>query len=141
VCEKILRDFKYELPGMGVAQFVVDGRMIEKPGEVLAELLEAGREHRGREQAAAVVEFAEHFTRKYGVRMKFTDEAIARVIEKAGLQKVSVAGLCERLFKDYEFGLKLLHRSEGSEFLITPEAIDDPDKFLSDWLVRTYRSV
>jgi endopeptidase Clp ATP-binding regulatory subunit ClpX len=141
ICEKILREFKYELPGMGVTRCVVDGRLIASPERVLAELIEAGRAQRGREQAAAVLEFAENFTRKYGVRMKFSDEAIARVIAKAGQEKVSVAALCEKLFKDYEFGLKLLHRSEGAEFLITPEAIDDPDKFLSDWLVRTYRSI
>ena len=44
------------------------------------------------------------------------------------------------MFKDYSFGLKLAQRSEGAEFLITAEAIDDPDKYLSDWLVKTYRS-
>jgi ATP-dependent Clp protease ATP-binding subunit ClpX len=140
VCEKILRNFKYELPGMGVPQFAVNDRLIREPDETLAELLEAGRERREREQAAAVIAFAEGFTRQYGVKMRFSDEAVAKLIAKAAREKVSITHLCEKLFKDYEFGLKLVQRSEGAEFVVTGEAIDDPDKFLSDWLVKTYRS-
>ena len=139
VCERILRDFKYDLPGMGVTQFTVDNRLIQDPRGAVAALLEAGRERREREQAAAVIAFAEGFTRDYGVKMRFSDDAVARLIARAEREKVSVTHLCERLFKDYEFGLKLAQRSEGAEFVITEEAIDDPDKFLSDWLVRTYR--
>lgn len=140
VSEKILRDFKYELPGMGVAEFSINNRLIQEPAATLAELLEAGRERRGREQAAAVTAFAEGFTREYGVKMRFSDEAVALLIERAAREKVSITHLCGMLFKDYEFGLKLAQKSEGAEFLITPEAITDPDKFLSDWLVKTYRN-
>ncbi len=140
VCEKILRNFKYELPGMGVAQFSVNDRLIQIPGEALKELIEAGRERREREQAASVIAFAEGFTREYGVKMRFSEEAVAKLINTAEREKVSITHLCEKLFKDYEFGLKLAQRSEGTEFVITPEAIDDPDKFLSDWLVKTYRN-
>jgi len=139
VCEKILRDFKYELPGMGVAGFAVNGRVIEKPDLVLKELLDAGREQRVKEQAAAVEEFAAKFTSEFGVRMRFSDEAVARLIDKADQEKVSIPRLCERLFQDYEFGLKLLQRDDGREFVVESGAIDDPDKFLSDWLVKTYR--
>jgi len=139
VCEKMLRDFKYELPGMGVTEFAVNKRLIDKPCDVLKELLHAGRERRGREQAAAVEEFAGRFTVEYGVPMRFSPEAVARLIEKAEQEKVSIPALCEKLFKDYEFGLKLIHKGDGREFVITPEAIDNPDKFLSDWLVKTYR--
>ncbi|MGB8356155.1 MAG: AAA family ATPase [Chthoniobacteraceae bacterium] len=139
VCEKILRNFKYELPGMGVAGFAVDGNLIGNPDSVLKELLDAGREQREKKQAVAVREFAEKFTREFGIRMRFSDEAVARMIEKADQEKVSIPHLCEKLFQDYEFGLKLLQRDDHREFVIAPEAIDDPDKFLSDWLVKTYR--
>jgi len=48
--------------------------------------------------------------------------------------------LCESLFKDYEFGLKLVRENLRDEvLLITEEAISDPDKFLSQWLVERYK--
>ena len=48
--------------------------------------------------------------------------------------------LCAKLFKDYEFGLKLL-REHDEVLVVTEAAIDDPDKFLSEWLVKTYRGM
>ena len=82
---------------MGVAQFIVDERLIESPAATLATLLEAGRERREREQAAAVIAFAEGFTREYGVKMRFSDDAVTKLIARADREKVSVAHLCARL--------------------------------------------
>jgi endopeptidase Clp ATP-binding regulatory subunit ClpX len=140
VCEKILRDFKYELPGMGVTQLAVDAEMMERPSEVLQRLVEQGRERRVREEAATVRMFAERFSKKMDVRMQFTDDAVAQLMERSEIEKLSVGALCEKLFKDYEYGLKLVQRGDAPmDFLITAEAVEDPDRFLSDWLVKTYR--
>jgi hypothetical protein len=140
VCEKILRDFKYELPGMGVTQLAVDAELMERPSEVLQRLVEQGRERRVREEAATVRMFAERFSKKMDVRMQFTDDAVAQLMERSEIEKLSVGALCEKLFKDYEYGLKLVQRNDAPmDFLITAEAVEDPDRFLSDWLVKTYR--
>ena len=62
-------------------------------------------------------------------------------MERSEMEKLSVGALCEKLFKDYEYGMKLVQRSDAPlEFLITAEAVDDPDRYLSDWLVKTYRN-
>ena len=43
VCERILRDFKYELPGSSVTRFTVDGLLIAEPQRVLQQLLVSAR--------------------------------------------------------------------------------------------------
>ena len=43
VCERILRDFKYELPGSEVKRFTVDGLLIAEPQRVLQQLLVGSR--------------------------------------------------------------------------------------------------
>ena len=43
VCERILRNFKYELPGSGVKRFTVDGLLIAEPSRVLQQLLVGAR--------------------------------------------------------------------------------------------------
>ena len=141
VCEKILRDFKYELPGMGVTRLDVGAELMESPIALLRRLVEEGRERRVQEETALVRQFAERFSKEMEVRMHFTDEAIARLIERSGNEKLSVGALCEKLFRDYAYGMKLVQRGDAElDFIITPEAIDDPDRFLSDWLVKTYRN-
>ncbi len=43
------------------------------------------------------------------------------------------------MFKDYEFGLKL---AEGTSepLILTEEAVANPDRYLSEWLVKRYRA-
>ena len=47
--------------------------------------------------------------------------------------------LCAHLFKDYQFGLSLIQKNTGrKEFVLTPAAVDEPDKFLSELVMRSY---
>ncbi len=138
VCEKILRQFKYELPGSGVKRFSVDATLIDEPAAVLKKLLEIGHHEKQEALAAIAREFAQRFTEKHHVRIEFSDDALARLVARAEHEQTHMRDLCERLFKDYEFGLRLAQGS-GETLILTAEAIDEPDKFLSEWLVKAYR--
>jgi endopeptidase Clp ATP-binding regulatory subunit ClpX len=141
VCERILREFKYELPDSGVVRFTVDAQLIDRPAEALQRLLAEGHHEKEKALSAVAREFAQRFSEKHGVRMELNDDAIARLIARSESEDIHMRDLCERLFKDYEFGLKLAQRQNGDDLLlIDAGAIDDPDKFLSDWLVKTYRN-
>ena len=49
--------------------------------------------------------------------------------------------LCADRFKDYQFGLKLVVQNTGrDEFEIDLDAVEAPDKVLSDWVVASYRN-
>ena len=140
VCERLLRDFKFELPGSGVGRFNVNAALIADPRGTLAGLLSKG--HREKEQALAAVarEFVQRISERVGVRVEFSEDAIAGLVARAEAENKHMRDLCEQLFKDYEFGLKLAQVGDTMEkFLITAGALDDPDRFLSDWLVKTYR--
>ncbi|MEQ1852763.1 MAG: AAA family ATPase [Chthoniobacteraceae bacterium] len=141
VCERLLRDFKFELPGSGVTRFNVDAALIADPRATLEKLLREG--HREKEQALAAVarEFAHRLSERVPVRVEFSEEAIARLVARAEAENAHMRDLCEQLFKDYEFGLKLTQPGSPAEKLvITAEALEDPDRFLSDWLVAIYRN-
>jgi hypothetical protein len=47
--------------------------------------------------------------------------------------------VCSRLLKDYEHGMKLIRDRMGrEEFLMTKEAIDDPEGFLNRIIQEAY---
>jgi len=47
--------------------------------------------------------------------------------------------LCAHLFKDYQFGLNLIRKNVGrKQFVLNVEAVNDPDKFLSQLVVQSY---
>ena len=58
-------------------------------------------------------------------------------MERAQAERMTMPELCAHLFKDYQFGLSLIHKNTGqTAFVLNREAVDAPDKFLSDLVVR-----
>ena len=140
-CERIFRDFKFELPGSGVASFTVTPSLIAGPAAALAELLHAGHAEREKAQRAIVAEFAERFSGEHGVRISFEPEAVEAILARATAESLGVREFCERAFKDYQFGLTLIKRNSGRiDFSIPPRAVDNPDGILSEWVVASYRN-
>ena len=87
-----------------------------------------------------VHDFERRFEEKHGLRMRLEPDAIEEVVERAQHAGKSVTELCRELFKDYQFGLNLIKTNTGhTEFVIPKSALADPDKFLSDWVVSSYR--
>jgi len=140
VCERLLRDFKFELPGSGVNSLRVDPELIERPAERLAQLRASGEDERLRILRRSAEEFIERLGQAQGVALKFAPEALDLLVETAVARQKPVRELCAELFKDYEFGLRLVKRPAVEGPVILPRAaVEAPDKFLSDLVVQAYR--
>ena len=139
VCERGLREFKYELPSSTTRQFVVTRQLVERPAEELHRLLhDPGYEHR-QVMRQCVQEYAAQFAARHGLRLRFDEAAIEGILDRAVAQEKSVTDLCNALFKDYQFGLNLIKTNTGqTEFAIPAAAVENPDKFLSEWVVKSY---
>jgi len=139
VCEGILRDFKFELPGTAVSELCIDADLIDQPDKVLAKYRELGK----RVDVAKAQEEADLYCRdfheKHGIRITITEEAVKLLGAEAADQARSVLQLCQQRFKDYQFGLKLIERNTGKdEFELGQDAVKDADQFLSDRVVKSY---
>jgi endopeptidase Clp ATP-binding regulatory subunit ClpX len=85
-----------------------------------------------------VQEYELRFFERVGISLKFSEEGIDAVLQKALDSKVSVWSICEGLSKDFEFGFKLVREKTGmARFVITPEAIGNPEGYIQK-LLRTY---
>jgi ATP-dependent Clp protease ATP-binding subunit ClpX len=140
VCERVLRDYKYEMPDMGVAELCVTKAVVDNPASELHTLQERSGELRRKKQAEGAFRFAEEFSKNHGIDIEFAADAVDLLVERAAQEETTVRELCRRLFKDYQFGLKLARgETPGGTFLIPAEAVDDPDGVLSRWVVSSYK--
>ncbi|MGJ8696414.1 MAG: AAA family ATPase [Verrucomicrobiaceae bacterium] len=140
VGERILREFKYELPGTSVSELVVDGDLIDNRETHLAKFRELGQELVVEKARQEVEAFVREFKDKHNVVVSFEDDAVALIVEKAGAQARSVLQVARQLFRDYQFGLKLIQKNTGQkEFLLPASAVTDPDSYLSDMVVQSYK--
>ena len=140
VCEKLLRHFKFELPGTTLTELTINGELVDDPSTVLANLLaEAGPVGDSR-VIAELAAFRRKFEEDHGVRLTFDSEAVARVAAISAERGQSVLQLCEEKFRDFQFGLQLIRKNTGQKtFPVTADAIDDPDRYLSNLVVASYR--
>ncbi|MGA0333194.1 MAG: AAA family ATPase [Kiritimatiellia bacterium] len=141
VLEGLLREFKYELPSTAVKTLCLSAEMVADPAGALQALLEKN-EHAQRDIHFQEIEaFAERFEAQHGLRLKFNKraaEAVACLAEESGR---TVHTVCERLFRDYPYGLKLIQNQTGkNSFSITAAMVKDPDKALSDLITRQYQA-
>ncbi len=139
VCEQILRDFKYELPGSSVNQLCIDADLIENSDEILGKYCKMREEVNISQASADVIEYTKAIAEKYGLYVGFTKEAVEALALEASKNSISTMKLCQQKFKDYHFGLKLIEKNTGqSKFEIGKDAIIDADKFLSESVVSSY---
>lgn len=140
VCERVFRQYKFELPSTKLKRFVVTREVIQNPEKELARLLAEGERERFKITSAVVHEFAQRFTQSYGIRIRFTEEAAIRLAEKAETEGVPVRDYCARSFENYQFGLKLTVPEQGAEeFILDIDAVENPDAWLSAWVLKSYR--
>ncbi|HEV8544290.1 MAG TPA: AAA family ATPase [Verrucomicrobiae bacterium] len=140
VCERTLRNFKYELPSMLLKHFEVTRRLVENPIQELERILAETQREKRTVARQLVHEFAHRFQESHKLKLNFTDEAADLLIELAERNAVPVRDLCVDKFKDYQFGLKLIAQNTGQqEFTVDPPAVNEPDKILSEWVVASYR--
>jgi len=140
VCERLLRGFKFELPGTTVTELKIDAGLVRDPAGTLQKLLEEAGPAADEEVVAAIADFRKAFSREHGVRLVFDPGAVARLSELASDRGGSVSTICEERFRDFQYGLKLIQKNTGqASFTITREAVEEPDPFLSNLVVASYR--
>jgi endopeptidase Clp ATP-binding regulatory subunit ClpX len=142
VCEKVLRNFKYELPSTSIRHLALTAAVVDNPHAELEKLLEANRKGESANARDLVQEFCRQFVEKHDLRLQFTDAAIDRVTVLAGEASRSIREFCAERFKDYQFGLRLIAQNTGQhDFTLDRGAVDDPDGTLSQWVVASYRGI
>ena len=113
---------------------IIVNRMIEKGYDVNTVFEEAVGIQR------QVEEFEMDFKRRNGIYLQFSEEAIDRISEMILNEDGKAAAIFSRLSKDYEYGLELISDKTGQkEFIITREAVDNPEGYLDRTIREIYR--
>jgi endopeptidase Clp ATP-binding regulatory subunit ClpX len=140
MCERVFRDFKFELPSTVVKQIVVTREVVDAPLPALKALLAEQAQQEREVMKQVVHEFAQRLSESFGVTLKVADDAAEHLVSLALEQNKTVRDLCTEKFKDFQFGLRLItQNTTRTEFTIDRGVVDAPDKALSEWVVASYR--
>ena len=113
VCERLLRDFKFELPGTSVSELKISDDLIDRREELLEQYRELGRQVDVEKASRELEVFCRDFEDEHGVNLEFQSGALSRLAEEAASQGRSLLQLCRQRFRDMQFGLKLIQKNTG----------------------------
>ena len=139
VCERLFRNFKYELPSTDVTMFVVNRELAKNPDDILQQLL-GDPAFRQRSVGRYILSnYSARFFEENEIELEFREDAIDALCDKAVRDGDELFAVALTMFHDYEHGLSLVRRNTGkSHFVITREVIEDPDGVLSNWIRESY---
>jgi len=142
VMERLFRDYKFELPSTAIQHFEVTTEMIENPLSCLKALKAKNAHLQSAVWASDVKRFGTAFEKAHGFTLEFKPLAVEALIEEANERDQTIQSLCEDKFKDFEHGLSIINRNTGQTvFKLGKLAVENPDKELSKWVVRSIESV
>ena len=85
--------------------------------------------------------YESNFLDKKKIPIRFAEDAVDEILHKAVIQGESVTDICQRVSADYDYALRLIMDKSGEqEFVITREAIKDPESFINELIRRSYGS-
>lgn len=140
VWERVLRDFKFELPSLNLEELVIDEALVKAPQDALESCRERSLLVECSEASSEVEAFCEAFEQTHGLKLSFTTEAKEMLLLNSAKAGMALRSYCETLFRDYPFGLQLIKANHGeSSFELPVQAVDQPDRYLSDLVLASYR--
>ncbi len=140
VLERIFRDHKYELPSTSIKKIMIDAESVSNPSGALKKVMQGNESSQRGLLREEVRKFAERFLHEHGMELDFEDEALDVLVEESLHADKTIRTLCEGRFRDFQHGLKLIARNTGqTRFKINAEAARNPDRELSQWVLKSYR--
>ncbi len=88
-----------------------------------------------------VMKYEETFFKESGIKISFEERAVDQLLERALEEEIPIEELCNAIFTNYQHGLKLVKEKNGkNRFMITKEAITDPEGFLKKLIKESYEN-
>ncbi|MDY7033011.1 MAG: AAA family ATPase [Thermodesulfobacteriota bacterium] len=86
-----------------------------------------------------IKDFEGWFFNKHKSKITFNDGAIDKIAKKSIESDRDSFDICSEFMKNYEHGFKLIReRTKKNEFVITEEAVDDPEGYMSRLIKESY---
>ncbi len=113
VFEKTLISFEKTLPSLTINSLLVDEAAVDAPRDVLRTMMVHD----------SLKSYQANFLTRHGIFLQFAPEAIDLIADKVKAEQKSFISICEDLFHDYAYGIRLM---QLEEYTITADAVRNP---------------
>lgn len=141
VCERVLRNYKFELPSTGVTNFVVTADVVDDPENQLQRIIEDSEYNQNTILQEHVRRYESQFNNDHGLEILFDAEATGAICERALSHKKNVNQICDEILTSYQHGLNLIKQNTGqTSFTFPIDVVENPDPVLEQWIRDSYNT-
>ena len=139
VCEKVLRDYKFELPSSPIKEFSVTKEMVNDPKAELEKIM-TNQEYNSRLVfQERIRRYEEDFQEKHKMKIQFDQDATEMIYERFIRNQRDPQKICDEILESYQHGLNLIKQNTGkSDFTFTKSVVENPDEVLEGWIRESY---
>lgn len=139
VLENVLREFKFELPSTTIKELAISPGALDHPRDLLDQLFAASTSAQQQLLREEVESARDRFSKICGFTINLTGEARDALVAKSLAGGKTVRALWDETFRDFEFGLSLIHKNTGQDtFVIDTETVEHPVDTISRWVRESY---
>ena len=139
VCEKVLRDYKFELPSTGISEFVVTDAVVDAPDVELKRITEDADYNRRAVMHEQIRRYEAQFYAEHQLQIQFDAEATALICERAMADATEIQQICDQLLESYQHGLNLIKQNTDQTVFTFPKGVvENPDQVLEEWIRASY---
>ena len=139
VCEKVLRDYKFELPSTGVNEFVVTAAVVDTPDVELKRIITDADYNRETVMHEQVRRYESQFHAEHELQIQFDAEATTLICERAVTDGKTIPQICDHILESYQHGLNLIKQNTGQTTFTFPKGVvENPDQVLEEWIRDSY---
>ena len=139
VCERALRDYKFELPTAKIPEFVISKNLLQEPQNYLQQLLQNPNDNISFVAQERVRRFKQDFFDKTGFQVEFEPDALILITRTALTTQTRPEQVCANYLKFFEHGLNLIRQNSGqTKFLFSASALSNPNSILENWIRQSY---
>lgn len=132
ILERLFRNFKFELPGLGIKALSIDASTVQNPKETLDAIIKKAAEHNRPETKERLDAFVSEFQKKHGLTIEFTQDAVEYILSEIIERGVTPEEYLSSRFTNLHLALQLLQRSMGTTtFQIDRDMVEDQDKAIN----------
>jgi ATP-dependent Clp protease ATP-binding subunit ClpX len=139
--EKVLRDFKFELPSLELPELLIDEELVKDTSKALERCRQQGQAPSQSVQSRRdeIDAYLESFAEEFEIKMVLDDEAVESLLQKASDAGCGVREMCAKVFHNYGFALNFVSLNTGEKvFPIHLYDTNEPSHALSDLIIESF---
>jgi ATP-dependent protease Clp ATPase subunit len=132
VLEKVFREFKFELPSLGIKTLAISKDKINDPLKAIDDFIENSQEDIMIQQKKELDVFAKSFQTTHNIKLVFSKTALDEIFNRCIASRQSAKSHIKNNFKNIEYGIKLIcEKTDKKSFTITGKFVKNPEKEIS----------